>query len=434
MIHAPVTLRELENGRYTLHGLLGEGGMGAVYLARDERLKVWRAVKVLAKRDGMNRFARNRFEAEAAALAKIDHPNVIRVHDVVDGNPTFIVMELADGGSPAEWLARNGPMSARMACDVILQVAEGLSAAHKVGVIHRDVKPENILVTSDNVCKIADFGIAFVEHAVNRQTVTGAMIGTPTYMSPEQRRDSKHLDPRTDIYSLAATLHTLLTDRLDGDLFAYDAIPEVLDGVSAELQPLLKRAINYRPDDRYPTMEHFISALRAVLPTLPAVPSDSPPLVIRSDPRAGNTQQAGVIPTVPSRPNVGLLRKRTVLVIDDDPMMVRLATFVLKNLQYGVLSAHDGQEAMRVVDAFDGYLDVVLTDVVMPGEPGTQVARALRRARPGVRIVFMSSHERAALQQRGLDPGGEFLHKPFTMDELAQAVQVAMTHSAEMSP
>src|SRR5262249_9636089 len=146
-------------GRYAFAAKLAMGGMAAVYRVWDHKLRVWRAVKGLLP-DAKDH-VRTRFEAEAKMMARLDHPHVLRVYDVgtSDGLPS-IVMELAEGGRVNGWVDEHGPMPPQLAVRVVMQVALGLSAAHALGLVHRDVKPHNILVTRDGRCKVTDFGIA----------------------------------------------------------------------------------------------------------------------------------------------------------------------------------------------------------------------------------------------------------------------------------
>ena len=154
-------LPDLPGDRYELVGVLGEGGMATVYSAIDTETAEWCAIKVLHPKFLGKQKVRSRFATEAQAMKRLRHRNVIHVFDVCTDNAhPYFAMELARGGCVVEWLATFGPMPPRMAVDVVIQVCKGLGAAHRQGVIHRDVKPHNILVNRRGVCKITDFGIA----------------------------------------------------------------------------------------------------------------------------------------------------------------------------------------------------------------------------------------------------------------------------------
>ena len=187
--------------------------MARVFRGWDARLKVWRAIKVLDPAYAHKRSLRQRFENEAATMAQMEHRNVVRVYDIgFDGPFGYMVMELAEGGCPVDWLGRYGPMPPKMAVNVVLQTCEGLSAAHEAGIIHRDIKPHNILVTRQGVCRVADFGIARADQLDAHMTKTGMVMGTLGFMAPEQRTDAKAVDERADIYAVGATLYNLLTE------------------------------------------------------------------------------------------------------------------------------------------------------------------------------------------------------------------------------
>jgi serine/threonine protein kinase len=274
----PETLPVLQ-GRFLLQHKLGEGGMAEVWQAYDNRLGVWRAVKLLLADYARRTKLRKRFESEARAMAVLEHPNIVRVYDVGSEGPrSWIVMELCDGGSLESWLDSHGPMPPRLAVDVTLQFAAGVAHAHAHGVVHRDIKPQNVLISAKGVCKVTDFGIAHFED--ESLTRTGTVMGTLGFMAPEQRSDAKKVDRRSDIYSVAATLFTLLTGRVEMDLFAAGQDPSILDGVPEPLCPVLERAVSYHREERYQTVEELVKALQEVRRKLPENPANTAPLAV----------------------------------------------------------------------------------------------------------------------------------------------------------
>ncbi|MDP9478625.1 MAG: protein kinase, partial [Actinomycetota bacterium] len=199
------------DGRYRLLGLLGRGGMGEVYLARDEVLDRDVAVKVLAEQYSHDGEAVERFRREAKSAAALSHPHIVPVYDLgetVDGTH-YIVMEYVPGGTLKERILREGPLDAGTAARISLQVAAALGAAHDAGVIHRDVKPENILFAGSGEAKVTDFGIARAASSP-RLTQTGFALGTADYMSPEQAMGDP-VGPASDLYSLGVVLYQMLT-------------------------------------------------------------------------------------------------------------------------------------------------------------------------------------------------------------------------------
>jgi serine/threonine-protein kinase len=200
-------------GRYELVEEIGEGGMATVFRARDRELRRDVAIKVmfphLAKREETVR----RFQREARAAAGLEHPNILRIYDVGGEGEPYIVMELVRGRTLLAEIEQRGAMLAEVAACVGALLADALAVAHKAGVIHRDIKPANVLIASDGRVLLADFGVARLETADSLVTRTGALLGTPAYMSPEQA-SGDIASARSDLYSLGATLYQLATGAL----------------------------------------------------------------------------------------------------------------------------------------------------------------------------------------------------------------------------
>jgi serine/threonine protein kinase len=275
----------LAGDRFEIVGELGEGGMATVYRAVDRETAEWCAIKVLHPKYFGRAKVRMRFAAEAQAMLRLRHRNVIHVIDVNTESPKFpfFAMELAEGGCVVEWLAQYGPMPSRMAVNVAIQVCKGLGAAHRQGVIHRDVKPHNVLVNRRGVCKITDFGIAQIDDEDNASlTRTGSVMGTLGYIAPEQRANAKDVDETADVYSVGATLYTMVTGRTTMDLFFADQEPAMMEGVPKALQPIIMKATRYRREDRHTSMRDLAKDLYHVKSDLPEDPADTPSLVMRN--------------------------------------------------------------------------------------------------------------------------------------------------------
>ena len=199
---------------YEVQGVLGHGGMGIVYRALDTRLHRTVALKMLLAGPYARPGERERFLREAEAAAGLRHPNIVQVYDVGnhDGRPYF-TMEFVEGGSLAQQLSGT-PLPSRQAAELLATLASAMEAAHRSGIIHRDLKPSNILLTADGTPKVADFGLARRQERGAGLTVSGAPLGTPSYMAPEQARGLTHaVGPPLDVYSLGAILYELLTGR-----------------------------------------------------------------------------------------------------------------------------------------------------------------------------------------------------------------------------
>lgn len=199
------------NDRYELHRRLARGGMSDVYLARDLLLDRPVAVKVLFPEFAKDPKFVERFRREAKAAANLTHPNIVNVYDWgQQGETYFIVMEYVEGRSLAEIIRADGPLDGRRAAEIATDIAAALSFAHRNGVVHRDIKPGNVLVSPQGQVKVADFGIAQAMTSTTHLTQAGSVMGTATYFSPEQAQ-GKPVDPRSDLYSLGCVLYETLT-------------------------------------------------------------------------------------------------------------------------------------------------------------------------------------------------------------------------------
>ena len=213
----PQALFGLEPGqrladRFVIERSIGHGGMGAVYLARDERLGEAVALKIMHGMALLDPAAGDRLRREASAARRISHVNVVKIHDVGDDRGhLFLSMEYVDGQSLKELISRHSVLPLERVRDYIGQICEGLAAAHAQGVVHRDLKPGNVIVTPDQKVKIIDFGLARVAN-LEGMTATGMLLGTPEYMAPEQIKGGT-IDARTDLYSLGALTYHALVGR-----------------------------------------------------------------------------------------------------------------------------------------------------------------------------------------------------------------------------
>jgi serine/threonine protein kinase len=240
-------------GRYRIEGRLGVGGMSTVMLAFDERLERYVALKLLAEHLAEDPTFVSRFRREALAAARLIHPNIVQVYDFgVDRatNRNFIVMEHVSGRSCAELLRDRGHLDVAQALEIVGQACRGLDYAHRNGVVHRDVKPGNLLVSDSGVTKLADFGIA---RAANQSSITqvGSVLGTAAYLAPEQAR-GEVAGPRADLYSLGVVIYQLLSGRLPYEARSLSELalkqqreaPTPLTQLNPEVPPELADAIN----------------------------------------------------------------------------------------------------------------------------------------------------------------------------------------------
>jgi Tol biopolymer transport system component len=253
-----VDLRGRRLGGYDIEALLGEGGMGRVYRARDTRLGRHVALKLVPPELAVDPERRRRFEREARTLAALNHPHIAAIYGleeaVFDGVPVqALVLELVDGATLADRLARTGKMPLAAALDLARQIAEALEAAHEKGIVHRDLKPANVALTSEGLVKVLDFGLAkgtvVGTDAPSAHTESGAILGTAAYMSPEQAR-GQAVDARTDIWAFGCVLFEMLTGRSPfGGATLSDTLAAVLDrqpdwtALPGDLPPAIHRLI-----------------------------------------------------------------------------------------------------------------------------------------------------------------------------------------------
>jgi len=269
-------------GRYRLRRPLGEGGMARVELAEDVELDRTVAVKLLAEPLARDEAYRRRFVREAQLAARLSHPNVVRIYDVgeSDGRPYF-VMEYVDGPTLADVLAREGRLEPARAAGLAAQAADALAAAHAAGLVHRDVKPQNVLVHAGDTVKLADFGIARADGGT-RLTEAGAVVGTASYLAPELVAGAD-ATPAVDVYALGAVLYELLTgvpplraqslDELTAALEqpvvpVRDLAPATPEG----LEEVVMRSLARLPDYRPASAAELAAELRAFTPEAPTRP------------------------------------------------------------------------------------------------------------------------------------------------------------------
>jgi response regulator RpfG family c-di-GMP phosphodiesterase len=416
---------EIVLAQYRLLDILGQGGMGTVYRAEHFQLRREVAVKVMARAAEGNERMVSRFYAEARAVARLQHPNIVTCFDAgryqnPGPNPQhsyYFVMELIAGQDLFHLVREKGPLPAHRACELFRQVADALAEAHRHGLIHRDIKPSNILVTPDWQAKVLDFGLARVP--TRNVTEPGTLLGTVGYMAPEQARDPHAVDTRADLFSLGASMYWALTGREPypetgntiQDLhrrMTTSATPvrQVRPEVPVEVSDLIVRLMEMDPDQRYPSARAVAATLTGFALWLPTTFANPTSLLNPSDEKG--------------------LRER-VLLVDDDETIRRLMTQLLKE-RYEIREAHDGEEALSEIRR--NPPDLVVVDVNLPGVSGPDLITQMRANgfhADRIKVLLMSGampdEALCGLSTTGAD---DFLAKPFKPGEFVSRVRALM--------
>jgi tetratricopeptide (TPR) repeat protein/predicted Ser/Thr protein kinase len=269
---AVMTMVEDQLGqRYKLERELGRGGMGVVYLAKDNQLDRPVALKFLGSLVDGNEEYKKRFVREAKAAAQVSHPNIISIYEisVQDGN-SFIAMEFVEGKNLHQYVQEKEKLAAREAVNIMIQACSALDAIHEKGIVHRDIKPDNILIAKGGLVKLMDFGLA--KGQGSRLTGANVVMGTPSYMAPEQGR-GEDVDARADIYAIGLVLHEMLTGEtvfLDGDVMKRHQVEmpdppgSKVEGVPELLDQIVMKCVAKKPEERFATTKELVGYLRQV--------------------------------------------------------------------------------------------------------------------------------------------------------------------------
>lgn len=376
-----------EHPRYEVLGLIGKGGMGDVYKARHRKMERTVALKVINRGLFRNAEAIDRFHREVKAAAQLAHPNIVTAYDADQADEFhFLVMEYVDGVDLARTIKDQGALSVAQACDYIRQAAIGLQHAHQCGMVHRDIKPHNLMVSKEGAVKILDFGLASLapESPLERDTVEagggltafGSILGTPDFISPEQAADARHADIRSDIYSLGATLYFLLSGRSpfsDGSVtqklnWHSFAEPERLDAVRSdvpsEVSAIVSKMTAKEPGERFQTPAEVAEALDCLVKQTQPEDAPQPVLLVRSSRRGTRwvgltaiatiflaTLFSGIVYYIQT--NNGTVRVE----VADDSLAVEISgqTVTMNDGDHRPIQIQVGQKKLRIVQADSGF-------------------------------------------------------------------------------
>jgi len=409
--------KNLMLGQYRVLGLIGRGGMGVVYRAEHIHLRREVAVKVFVNTvDTCPRLLR-RFHAEARAAARLHHPNLVacldagRCHSADPKGPIrdYYVMELVNGQDLDGFVRSRGPLPVSRVCDLFRQVADALAEAHRNGVIHRDIKPPNIIITPDWQAKLLDFGLAL--HPYRRMTEPGTVLGTIGYMAPEQARDPHAVDARADLFSLGATMYWALTGR--------DPFPET-GNLLRDLQTRLTAAPPMVQQIRPELPEELCTLVNRMLSTDPDARPPSARVVSIS--LAGLSRW--VPHSTPEAPSESEVEKPNVLIVEDDAPLRRLLKLYLGD-EFNLSEAADGEGLRELLQR--QRADLIILDVNLPGVSGDKLIESIRadgaeHRRPMILLMsgVIPPESLGGLLATGAD---DFLAKPFSRAEFRSRVR-----------
>ncbi len=398
-------------GRYDLRKRIGQGATGCVYAATQTSMGRDVAIKVLFPQWCDDRRARERFQRESVVLAKLDHPNVVRAIDAGHhAGLYYLVMELVDGESLAERLRREGPLGETRSLRIVRQIASAIGHAHRHGVVHRDVKPANVLLGRDGHAKLADLGLAkmlWTGLDTPPDSPSSSVGGTPAYMSPEQLRGDA-VDVRSDLYSLGLTFYECLTGQ--------PAFPAT--SISTLIERKLMAPVRPPPEVAPQLGPHFLAVLQRLCAVRPAARYATPAELLDDLERL----ERGERPLAPPPSNED---RASLLLVEDDDGDALLATTTLERAGYDVVRVRDGDEAVaRFEDAIPP--DLVVLDLMLPGSPGIEVLERMR-GQLGWRevpIVVLTAQSEEPVVVSALERGAsDYVMKPFRADELTARVR-----------
>jgi response regulator RpfG family c-di-GMP phosphodiesterase len=429
------TTHGLVFGNHRVLNRLGSGSMGVIFLAEHMLMKRQVAVKVVPVDDDCPSSVLERFYAEVRVLADLHHPNIVTAIDAgklppaSHGMPAllYLVMELVRGGDLEEYVQQNGPVDVPQACEWIRQAACGLQEAHDRHIIHRDVKPSNLLLDEQGQVKLVDFGL--VRQFCSQLTDHRSLLGTPDFMAPEQAGDPTSVDGRADIYGLGATLFWLLTGQMPFKRARSVAealqmlqcgtprhLRQLRPDAPAQLDAIIHSMLARDPDQR---PNQPLSVMSALLPFAQHCPVPVRPVSPPGRVAPGATSGPAV-----QEPPAQLAK---ILIVDDEVSIRLLARQILETHGYACAEAADGRAAVEAFGKFEP--DLVLLDIQLPGMTGFEVCELLRRRFPQrhFKIIIVSgqgdSNELAEALERGAD---DYIAKPLGARELPARVLHAL--------
>ncbi|MGV3627515.1 MAG: protein kinase domain-containing protein [Betaproteobacteria bacterium] len=455
-------------GKYEVQGVLGRGGMGVVYKAFDPAIHRQVAIKTITK-SAMDpselQYAIARFRHEAQAVGRLTHPRIAAIFDYGEDNDiAYIVMELVNGKSLYEHLQNKAKFELAEIGEIIRQLLDGLGYAHAQGVVHRDVKPSNILINDDGRIKISDFGIAHLDSS--SLTQVGEIMGSPGYMSPEQFTGDEP-DARTDIYAAGVIAYELLANRKPFIGSNVEIMRQVIGErpdnpsefnpqISVQLDWATHKALAKKREDRFQNAREFalafVQGIAASLRTSKVTAAEEAAEVPtqRLDPKlvsaarmisgmqAAKTAQAatGTEPATPAAPVAAAFdtsgKKAKLLFVDDEERILNALRSVFRN-QYNVFTASSGPEAMEFLKRFRPH--VVISDQRMPEMTGVEFLRQVKDFAPQTVRILLTGYSDLASIVGSINDGEvfRFISKPWDNAEIQKTIGEAAAIALELA-
>lgn len=394
--------------KYEVIRSLGEGASGTVYLVKHRDLGVQYALKLLNSGNLNHERFIERFRREAELLLKFSHPGVTQVRDFgrTSSGQYYMAMDFCDGVHLKDLLEQHGALTQADAVDIIAQLLDVLAAAHDLGIIHRDVKPENIMLEfgarGEKRVRVLDFGVAKLRETAEenedvQRTLEGVTIGTPQYMSPEQAAGDADLDHRVDLYSTAVVLYELLEGRAPflgatvvQTLILHLTRPPpaftVEPPIDAALQEVVFKGLAKDRNARFQTAVEFRDALQKSL--------------VSSQPKPVQAEEREPTIVVPSATG-----KKRILCLDDSEMILNILKLILESQGYQIIPANNCAILPRLI--FEEGIKYLISDIEMPDMRGTKVCQMLKRSDPNLKVILFSNIPERDLEKSAKECGAD---------------------------
>lgn len=432
-------------GKYEVIRKLGEGGIGSVFLVRHRLLQVNYALKLLNEDVSRDDHVIASFKQEAEILFRFTHPGSVQLRDFgrTDDGHYYMTMDYCLGETLTHELAKRGQFSINESLDIVHQILSVLEAAHNLGIVHRDIKPDNILLLEDSeklVIKVLDFGIASLKErlGVDSPDAPGITVGTPEYMAPEQASGEKIYDHRVDIYATGILFFELLSGKVP---FAGKDVVETLlmqliqplDQLPVELnipivvEELIAKATRKEPDKRFQSAVEFLAAVDETSKLLAGDPDSLKNLQILESQNEKERELPDTSDSEKTDPN-----STKILCLDDDPLLLNITKYLYEKEGFQVYCASSFSSIHSYL--FEVKIDLLLCDVNLPGLSGTRICQMIKQSLPEVSIYLFSNVPERELEKLARSCGADgYISKNWSPAQWVETVKDALATSIQKS-